>query len=488
MRVVSKVPWLPLTWLLIATAIITALMLAGCSGSDYYPTCFVDAYGDCPQIAHAVYDPRAFDSINHPTGLRRTINSNPIEHVVIIVQENRTLDYLFNGYPGANTVQSGQNSLGQTVPLAPISLSAPYTIYHTHPDFLAECNLVASVCEMNGFDREPGKCQGKASQCPPANQMAYGKAIQYEVQPYWDMAAQYVLADEMFATQAGPSFPGHQYLVSGTSSIANGSSLRASENPETVKGGSTGGCDSPAGSSVAVIDSYGHEYSTTTPCFARLSLAQEIDAAGLTWHYYQQNSGDGLWNALDAIKPIWKQKSEYRANVRTPAAQALSDIQNGYLANVTWITPSPKSSDHAGETDGSGPSWVKALVNAIGQSQYWNNTVIFVTWDDWGGWYDHVAPAQRNSYELGMRVPLLVISPYARAGYVAHTPYEFGSILKTTEEFFGLPSMNTTDLTANDLSDCFNFAAKPRRFTAIKGPRTAQWFLHQPSDNRDPDD
>ncbi len=90
--------------------------------------------------------------------------------------------------------------------------------------------------------------------------------------------------------------------------------------------------------------------------------------------------------------------------------------------------PTKLASDHPAVTDGSGPSWVASVVNAVGESPYWNDTAIFVVWDDWGGWYDHVKPHIFNNYELGFRVPFLVISPYARRHYISHTPHEFGSI------------------------------------------------------------
>ena len=115
------------------------------------------------------------------------------------------------------------------------------------------------------------------------------------------------------------------------------------------------------------------------------------------------------------------------------------------------------ASDHAGGTDGSGPSWVASVVNAVGESQYWNDTVVFVVWDDWAGWYDHVRPPMYNSYELGFRVPLIVISRYAKKGFVSHRLYEFGSILKFIEVHFALGSLGTTDARSDDLSDFFDY-------------------------------
>jgi phospholipase C len=309
-----------------------------------------------------------------------------------------------------------------------------------------------------------------------------------EVRPYYTMAESYTFADKMFETNQGPSFPAHQYLISGTSAITDGSDLLVSENPRTSAGKPAGGCDSAPGATVAVIDRSGYEGQSVYPCFARTALMNELDAAGLTWHYYQETPGPGLWNAVDAIRSIWH-TSDY-ANVVYPSAQVLTDINNGHLANVTWITPSGRSSDHAGATDGSGPSWVASIANAIGASPYWRSTAIFVVWDDWGGWYDHVKPPLYNSYELGFRVPLVVISPYAKRGYISHTQHEFGSILHFTEENFGLPSMGTTDARADDLSDCFDFEHAPTPFVAIPAPLRAQYFRDQrvsPNDVPDTD-
>ncbi|HEY6484811.1 MAG TPA: alkaline phosphatase family protein [Candidatus Cybelea sp.] len=172
-----------------------------------------------------------------------------------------------------------------------------------------------------------------------------------------------------------------------------------------------------------------------------------------------------------------------------PSAQILNDIADRQLASVSWVTPSAAASDHAVFTDGSGPSWVASVVNAVGKSAYWNSTAIFVLWDDWGGWYDHVTPyAIYDSYEVGFRVPLIVISPYARPGFISHRVHEFGSILKFVERSFGLPSLHTTDVRSDDLVDCFDFGGSPRSFKAIAAPLGAKYFLRQAESMQDPDD
>lgn len=407
-----------------------------------------------------------------------------ISHVVVIVQENRSTDNLFNGLPGANTVEYGYNSHGEYIELKPEPLTSSYDMLHTHSDY--ETDYARG--NMDGFNLAKSKCEKQTWKCPEEGVRAYAYVPKNDVQPYFDMAEQYAFADELFESNQGPSFPAHQYLVSGTSTVSNGSSLRAAENPRTPQGLHTGGCDSPRGTLGQLINSYGREDQYAYPCFDRTALTDLIDKQGLSWHYYQESSGAGLWNGLDAIKQLWQNKYEYKANVLTPSSRVLTDISDGYLANVTWITPSGKASDHAGETNGSGPSWVASIVNEIGTSYFWNSTVIIVTWDDWGGWYDHVAPKQYNSYELGMRVPMIVISPYSKRGYVSHVQYEFGSILKYIETTFNLGSMGTTDQRANNISDMFDLGSRPRVFTPIKAKYGAKYFLAQPSDGKPPDD
>jgi phospholipase C len=308
-----------------------------------------------------------------------------------------------------------------------------------------------------------------------------------EVQPYFTMAEQYAFADRMFQTNSGPSFPAHQYILSGTSTISEGSSLRASENPITAKQNFTGGCDSPAGTLVTLIDAKGSESSEAYPCFDRPALTDLIDAKHLSWHYYQSGPGSGLWNGPDAIKHI-HDSSQFATDVVYPPRQILKDISMGNLATVAWVTPTYAASDHAGNTNGTGPAWVASVVNRIGKSKYWNNTAIFIAWDDWGGWYDHVKPPQFNSYELGFRVPLIVISPYTPKGFMSHKQHEFGSILKFTEQALGLGSLGTTDVRADNLSDCFNFSQKPRPFQKIAAPLSESYFLNEPISTQPPDD
>lgn len=399
-----------------------------------------------------------------------------IRHVIIIFQENRTPDNLFHGLPGADIATSGVNSRGNTVPLIPVDIAAPYDIDHTHAGFVTSYNGGS----INGWDKVRFNCPSHA--CNPLT--AFGYVPPSQVQPYFQMAAQYTFADRMFQTNEGPSFPAHQYIISGTSTDAVGSVLLAAENPNYDGHRNSLNCDGSPLSKVAMIDPSGSENTLMRPCFEHPTLSDLLDAKGVPWRYYDSFNG-GLWSGPDAIAHI--RNGPDWINVVTPETAILNDIAAGQLRSVSWVMPTGRASDHALSTDGSGPAWVASIVNAVGSSAYWNDTAIFVTWDDWGGWFDHVKPQLYNSYELGFRVPLLVISPYARPGYVSHVQHEYGSLLHFTEATFNLPSLGYSDARADDLSDCFNFNQTPIAFRSILSNRRAADFLRQPPSLAPPD-
>ena len=209
-----------------------------------------------------------------------------------------------------------------------------------------------------------------------------------------------------------------------------------------------------------------------------------LDAKNVSWKYYTPEPYF-LWTGPDAISHI-RYGADW-ANVSIPETNVFSDIAQGHLPTVSWVIPTGANSDHANTLSNTGPSWVADVVNAIGASQYWKNTAIFVTWDDWGGWYDHVKPPIYDSYDLGFRVPLIVISPYAKAAYVSHTQHEFGSILHFIEEQFGLGSLGYTDARADDFSDCFNFSQTPLNYRPVPTAYSARQLMArwhaEPPDN-----
>lgn len=422
-----------------------------------------------------------------PAGSQATeplvLGGHKIAHVIIIVQENRTVDNLFNGFPGANTVRSGENTYGVTIPLRPVSLTAPYDIGHKHADWESEYDLG----RMNGFNLDSRKCYAKGSgHCPPAELAPYHYVPKDQVKQYWTLAQRYVFADNTFETNQGPSFPAHQYLVSGTSTVDNDARLRAASNANDRGKQHEGGCDSARSTRVQVIDEDGNFVRPVFPCFDRTSIMNRMNDASVTWRYYQARGGHGQWNAPDAIKSIRYGRS-YR-DVIWPSHKFLGDVARGHLVQVTYVTPVAADSDHPAHNDGTGPAWVASVVNAVGESPFWDTSAIFIVWDDWGGWFDHVKPTIYNSFELGFRVPLIVVSPYAKSGYVSHEQHEFGSILKFVEEVFRVKSLGTTDLRSDDLSDCFDFSQSPRKFKRIPGALDARYLANHAESSEEPGD
>ena len=415
-----------------------------------------------------------------------TVYPYPIKHVVIVFQENRSTDNLFHDSnliaEGADIASSGLNSQGDVIQLMPLPLANDYNLAHNHLNFVE----MYDDGKMDGADKIPVVCQVGAKDCPPPNPQFF-YVNPGDVAPYFQMAETYTFADRMFETNQGPSFPAHQFIFSGTSAPTETSGLFAADNPS---GGSDpfgfAGCVALAGETVPLIDPTGAESSSVYPCFEHTTLSDLLDTKGISWRYYSAGFTD-IWVAPNAIDHICQPDlptggtcsgPDWNTKIVRPPAQVLTDIALGNLAAVNWVTPPGKSSDHPGANDGSGPSWVASIVNAIGDSQYWSDTAIFITWDDWGGVYDHVAPPIINSYEYGFRVPLIVVSPYAKPAYVSHVTHDFGSILKFIEQTYGLPSLGFADAVADDFSDSFDFLQMPLVFQTIQAPHSEDFFVH----------
>ncbi len=430
-----------------------------------------------------------------------------IQHVVIIFQENRTPDNLFQDpkliSEGADIQSYGLNSKGLTLPLTPTSMVTNYDLSHLHLAF----TQMYDNGKMDGADLIKISCQPGAKNCPPLNPW-----FQYvnpsEVQPYFQLAEDYVFADRMFQTNQGPSFPAHQFIISGTSAPTPpgqpNSDFFAADLPEG--GGSEKendddtGCTAPSGEYVPMIGP-GGATAKMFPCFEHPTITDLLNGASLSWRYYAPLPGS-IWTGPNAIKHMCVPNSagtsctgsDWTNHVVLNYQQVLTDIQAGNLSNVTWVIPNGASSDHAEITDGSGPSWVASVVNAIGSnSDLWSTTAIFILWDDWGGWYDHVAPPIDSTYgyyEYGFRVPMIVVSPYAK-NFVSHTTYDFGSILRFIETNFGLSAVDPSYAdarAASDVSDCFDFNQSPRTFQTIVSKRSAEYFIRDKTPPSPPDD
>jgi phospholipase C len=417
-----------------------------------------------------------------------------IQHVVVVVQENRSVDNLFQGFPGAETRSYGYDTEGTKITLQPVPLQANWGIAHGASVFFLECDGTGKKhpgtdCRMDGFDQEAVGC-GHASQpkCPNANP-PYSYVPHSQTKPYFSIGENYSFADEMFQSDFDESsFVSHLYLI-------------AAQDPDQAYDWPDGrwGCDSHSRSTdtkdTSAVKVFGKNrkllQKTVWPCFDVNSVAGELDQAGLSWRYYAaaEPTPGAEWEAYQAIKPIYE-GSDFVNDVITPESQFFTDVSKGKLANVTWITPQCTESDHAGPpcSNDKGPSWVASVVNAVGESKFWDSTLMFIMWDDPGGWYDHVGPKYVDFDGLGLRIPLLVVSPYSVKGCVSHVPYENGSIPHFIEYQWGLKPLAQSDTRSNIPTKCLDFSQKPRSFTKVPAPYDEGYFMREPPDSRPPDD
>jgi phospholipase C len=434
--------------------------------------------------------------------------STPIKHVIVIIQENRTFDNMFHGFPGANTVNTGKGH-GTTYTLVPISLKWHWDLNHDHSQFLEDYDQGKD----DGFDDEiVGYKHGPTcpddptrrneptcwiiSQHPMWKQMAYSYVDPKKwLKPYWTLASEYSLGDDAFASNNGPTYVAHQYLIAGQSGHAvevpstepwGCGGPQTGTNAETVNLLEYGQANPPVFSKAT-----GHEVAGPFPCFTYPTIANLLDNAGITWSYYVEKSGaGGNLNGFAAIQQIYK-GPDWK-NMKSPDSQILKDIADNQLSAVSWVMPSGNNSDHSGPASGDeGPSWVASIANALGQSSYWNSSAIIVMWDDWGGWYDHVHPPQYPAPAtnpgaregLGYRVPLIVISPYAKPGYISHQQHEIASTLHFIENTFGLGSIGAAsgkayaDQRADAFDDMFDFTQRPIHFKPVAVKYDAHFFL-----------
>ena len=387
-------------------------------------------------------------------GFSNATDASKITHVIYVVQGGRSFNDLFQGYPRALTSSTGEISTGKTVALSPISLKTRYEIDTMAQAMFAACNgtgnLPGTQCRMNGFNKEAVYGGPKGVEYP-----MYAYVPHEESKPYFDMAHEWVIADHMFASQLDGSFTAHQYIVAAQSGHAVDIPI------------SPFGCDAPPpNSSVPTLTQDRRVGPYEAACFTYKTLANELERAHLSWRFY---TADKAASSFVFDKRVYG-SPQWHKDVIQPPSRFLSDLASGKLANMTWITPTCPDSDDVNCGGGGGPAWVTSLVNAVGESKFWDNTAIFVQWDDWGGLYDEVAPPFEDYDGLGFRVPLLVISAYAKHGYVSHVQYETASVLRFTEDIFGLRQLAAADKRATSpAADCFDFSRPPRKFVPIKG-------------------
>jgi phospholipase C len=428
-----------------------------------------------------------------PTVQPGLVGIHKIQHIVIIMQENRSFDSYFGTFPGADGIpmQNGAPTVcvpdpqnGQCVKPFHDSQDKNYGGPHGSVDATHDVD----GGKMDGFVQQLilGCQNPKGFTCAPAggppDVMGYHDAR--EIPNYWTYARQFVLQDHMFEPDASWSLTAHLFMMSAwsaTCSSSDPSSCTNSLNPPWYGAASSlsGGTPAP---------------SPTPPNYAWTDLTYLLHAHNVSWAYYvasgtepdcendqmvctpaPQNAGTpNIWNPLPWFTTV--NQDNQLGNIQD-ISKFYAAAQAGSLPNVAWIVPNGQESEHPPSLVSAGQSYVTGLINAIMQSPDWYSTAIFLAWDDWGGFYDHVVPPTVDQNGYGLRVPALVISPYARQGYIDHQILSFDAYLKFIEDDFinsqrldpqtdGRPDPRPTvreDVPIlGDLVQDFNFSQPPR--------------------------
>jgi len=391
------------------------LVLAACGGGSTSPV--------APSSPAAVGGPQGLDLI---------------QHFIFIIKENRTFDNYFGTFPGADGASSGMTSTGRVIALG-------HTPDRTSRDICHDWSCAIQAMDGGKMDKFDliGGCSVHG------DNLCYTQLRQQDIPNYFAYAQNFALADHMFSSLQGPSFPNHLYTVAAQSGGAVG-------NPTTPEWG----CDADDTAFVPVIDNNGN-HSNQYPCFDFETLADSMQNAGVSWKYYAPQKGENgyQWSALDGIKHI--RNSSLWTDYVVPHTQFISDAQSGQLPAVSWLVTTYETSEHPPYSTCQGENWTVQQLNALMQGPAWNSTAVFLTWDDFGGFYDHVPPPSLDRYGLGPRVPLLIISPYAKKGFISHTTYEFSSFLRIVERRWGLKALTERDTQASDMTDSFDFTQQP---------------------------
>jgi phospholipase C len=363
-----------------------------------------------------------------------------IQHFVFIMQENRSFDHYFGTYPGAEGLPPGV--------CVPNPSGGPCVAPYHDADAVNQGgahNWANALASIDGGLMD-GYIAGSAQK--PGDVMGWHDFR--ELSNYWDYARLYVLQDRMFESITSYSLPAHLYMLAAQSGgyIGTGqaqpSSYAFPEITELLGGGK--------------ID-WKYYVNVGKSAGAADGGAADVDADETTYTF---------WNPLPAFPTVKNDPTQFSRLVN--AQQFYIDAQNGALPQVSWIIPNSTLSEHPPASVATGMNYVTGLINAAMNGPEWNTTAIFLAWDDWGGFYDHVVPPKVDQYGLGIRVPALVISPYSRQGYVDHKTYSFESWLRTVEERFGVFPMTGRDNTANDMYDAFDFTQQPRPPVVLATP------------------
>ena len=405
-----------------------------------------------------------------PPGLEK------INHFVFIMQENRSFDEYFGTYPGVDGVSSG------------VCLQGPagtpcVQLYHDTNDVQKGgphgwTNAIADVddTKMDGFlsqsyGANTTNCVPPDPECSPGSDPrdVMGWHDYNEIANYWNYAHLYVLQDRMFESVLSYSLPAHLYMVAAQSGGYTG--YKQAE-PQSYS--------FPEITQLLASGQISWKYYITS---GNIPDTEDGTVTGTLPNQMQDPYKYGFWNPLAAFPAVMDnpvQKSRLQ-----DVSQFYEDCKNGTLSQVSWVIPSSPVSDHPPAQVSASMEYVTGLVNAVMNSPNWNDTAIFIAWDDWGGFYDHVVPPKVDRYGLGIRVPALAISPYTKQNVVDHNTYSFESWLKIVEERFGVTPLTARDNTALDMIDAFDFTQQPRppvllatTFSGSPYPQPLQTIVH----------
>jgi phospholipase C len=412
-----------------ALALAGAALLSACIGNRKRPS-FVRSYSP-PD-----YDPIADLDTRWP-----------IKRVVYLLLENRSFDHMFGRFPGAEGTTVGLDD-GREKPLAPAAQWMAGGLDH---------NEIATVRDING-----GNMDGFAYD-DISSYFAYTQNRPEDIPNYWHWAKNNVLCDNFFASAIGDSYAQHLFFIAGSS----GNTFTSPQSVKPVerhgKLYKSWGCDGDPGQYLLVKDDQGHVHRRHPACLDLPTVGDQLRKRDVDWRFYSPrwDQVGYIWNAFSAISHYIHDRDLWRHHI-TPVDDVVQDARLGNLPAVTWVVPRYELSAHPPYSSCFSHNWVTELVNAVMRSPVWRHTAIFLSWDEWGGFYDHVVPPGVDQIGLGIRVPMLVISPYAKKGFIDHAVGDFTSPLKFISDNWGLPYLTDRIRGTHNFRHVFDFRQKPR--------------------------
>jgi phospholipase C len=371
----------------------------------------------------------------------------PIKRVIYLMLENRSFNNLFGRFPGVRGTTVGVEH-GEEKRL----IRCPEWLPGDLPHDLAAHRFSVNGGAMDGFGTGMyGSVYG------------YSVFDEDQIPNYWHWGREYAISENFFASAAGPSYPNHFFFIAGTSG-------GAIDNPENIKTRPLGdgrtfkswGCDAVGDDRFVFVSDPSGNVTKHGTCFEFPTVGEQLSQAGLDWAYYSAVPGQPgyFWNAYNGVGNVFH-TDLWHEHVRS-VERVLDDIEAGALPAVTWITPRFQLSDHPPFSTGHAHNWVTSIVNAVMRSEMWEHTAIFLTWDEWGGFYDPILPPQVDPVGLGIRVPMLTISPYARRGVIDDELGEFSTPLRFISDNWGLEPLTDRIRKAHNFEHVFDFAKPPR--------------------------